>query len=132
MPEGFGPDELIRYHLGELSPAERDKVEARYFADDAFHDQVLAAEEELIDSYVQGELSAEQKEHFEHRFLQVDDRREKVEVARALAAWAPVFAGMPGPKTSAAIPAFINALHDSDGIVRENAADVLGKIGLQA
>ena len=82
----FESDELlVRYHLGELSPEERDAVEARYFADDAFHEQVLAAEEELIDSYLRGELSTNQRAHFEGWFLRIGDRLEKLEFARALA-----------------------------------------------
>jgi anti-sigma factor RsiW len=86
MSQGFD-SLLVRYHLGELSPGERDAVEDRYFADDAFHEQVLAAEEELIDSYVRGELSAEQSKHFESWFLQADDRRERLEFAKALAGY---------------------------------------------
>ena len=83
MPQDFDSDELLfRYHLGELSPVERDAVEDRYFADDAFHEQVLAADEELIDSYVRGELSTEQNEHFEDWFLQADDRRQKLDIIR--------------------------------------------------
>jgi hypothetical protein len=84
----FESDELlIRYHLGELSPDERDAVEARYFADDLFHEQVLAVEEELIDSYLRGELSTGQRTHFEGWFLQIGERREKLEFARALAGY---------------------------------------------
>jgi hypothetical protein len=90
MPQDLDSDELlVRYHLGELSPVERDAVEDRYFADDAFHEQVLAAEEELIDSYVRGELSTEQRKHFESWFLQADDRRQKLEFAKALAKYRP-------------------------------------------
>jgi len=86
MPQAFESDELlVRYHLGELSPEERDAVEGRFFVDDEFHEQVLAAEEDLIDSYVHNELSAEQRKHFEDWFLPVDDRREKLEFAKALA-----------------------------------------------
>lgn len=86
MPEDFDSDELlVRYHLGELSPGERDAVEDRYFADNAFHERVLAAEEELIDSYVRGELSNKQRKHFESWFLRTDDRLKKLEFAKALA-----------------------------------------------
>lgn len=85
MPEGIESDELlVRYHLGELSQEERDAVEDRLFADDEFHEQVLAAEEELIDSYLRDELTPGQREHFEKWFLPVDDRRERLEFARAL------------------------------------------------
>jgi hypothetical protein len=94
MPQDFDSDELLaRYHLGELSPGERDAVEDRYFADVAFHERVMAAEEELIDSYVRGELSTEQRKHFESWFLKSDDRREKLKFAKTLSRYRPA----PGP-----------------------------------
>jgi hypothetical protein len=97
MPVNFDSDELlVRYHLGELSPRERDAVEDRYFADNAYHERVLAAEEELIDSYVRGELSNKQRKHFESWFLQTDDRLKKLEFAKALAGYLTVQIRRPG------------------------------------
>ena len=75
---------LIQYLLGELSPEERDAIEDRYFVDDALHEQLVALEEELIDSYVAGDLSAEQRAHFEEWFLRSAERGEKLKFARAL------------------------------------------------
>ena len=75
---------LIQYLLGELSPADRDGLEDRYFSDDALHDQLLAIEEELIDAYVRGQLSSQQRADFEQSFLDSPERREKLAFARAL------------------------------------------------
>jgi hypothetical protein len=75
---------LIRYLLGELSDADRDRVEDRYMSDDATHEQLLALEEELIDRYLQGKLSATQKEHFESHFLSSPARLEKLHFAKTL------------------------------------------------
>lgn len=75
---------LVEYLLGELPDKARDRLEERYFNDDALHEKLLAVEEELIDAYLRGELSAEQREHFESRFLCSEERREKVNFARAL------------------------------------------------
>jgi hypothetical protein len=46
-------DELItRFLSGELSPEERTNVEERFFADNEFFQQLLSAEDSLIDGYV--------------------------------------------------------------------------------
>jgi len=73
---------LTDYLLGRLSPEEATSIEERYLADPAFHDELRAAERDLIDRYVQGELS--DAEEFETRFLSSPSRRQRVEFARAL------------------------------------------------
>jgi hypothetical protein len=45
---------------------------------------VLAVEDELIDDYVRGELSPDQRERFEKFFLKSKERRQKVAFARTL------------------------------------------------
>ena len=48
--QGTETDESVirRYLLGELPEQEQTAVEARYFLDDAFFEQLVAAEKELI------------------------------------------------------------------------------------
>jgi hypothetical protein len=79
-------EEFVRYLLGRLPDGERDRFEDRYFSDDALHEQLLAVEEELIDAYVAGRLSASDRSAFEGRFLVSPERMQKIEFARALAA----------------------------------------------
>lgn len=75
---------LIRYLLEDLSESERGLVEQRYFADDALYTKLLVTEDDLIDSYVQGELPREDRERFE-RVYGADPRlRQKVEANREL------------------------------------------------
>src|SRR5258708_22304820 len=83
-----GDDALIKYLLGELPDQERDRVEDKYFADDAFHERLLILEEELTDSYVRGELSPEQRKHFEQWFLRSPERLERLEFSRAVVQYA--------------------------------------------
>ncbi|MEN3330927.1 MAG: hypothetical protein V7641_292 [Blastocatellia bacterium] len=77
---------LINYLLGGLQGEERRQIEERYFDDDAFFQEMLILEEELIDSYVNGELSGEQVERFEKHYLTTPERRSQVEFAKSLAA----------------------------------------------
>jgi hypothetical protein len=78
-------DVLRRYLLGRLAPESEEAVEARLFSDDRiFWERLSLVEEELISDYARGALDHEQREEFEQRFLCTDERRAKVEFARAL------------------------------------------------
>ncbi|HUR80383.1 MAG TPA: hypothetical protein VM733_06435 [Thermoanaerobaculia bacterium] len=79
------PDDslITRYLLGELPPDEQNELERRYFAETTLLDRIDAAEDELIDDYVRGGLTAEQRKHFETRFL-TPQRVERVRMAEAL------------------------------------------------
>lgn len=75
---------LIRYLLEDLSEGERGRVEERYFASDDLYTKLLVTEDDLIDSYVQGEMAREDRERFE-RVYGADPRlRKKVEANREL------------------------------------------------
>ena len=73
---------LARYLLGYLSEEEQTAVEARYFVDDGFFEQLVAAEKELIGSYLRGDLSLEDHDRFQRRYLTVGYRRKMVESAQ--------------------------------------------------
>src|SRR5437763_5449227 len=75
---------LVRYLLHDLSAPERLELESYLFENDDFAEEIIAAEDELIDSYVAGQLSDRQKESFEKHFLQSEERRKKVVFAQGL------------------------------------------------
>jgi hypothetical protein len=78
-------DELIiRYLLAELTAAEAERFEARYFDDDSRFEQLLAVEDELFEAYARGELSGRERERFEAHLLAAPRGRERVEFAREL------------------------------------------------
>lgn len=76
---------ILRYLLGELSEAEQEQFEEEYFADPQLFQQLQEARNDLMDSYVRDELPAAQRARFEQYFLASPRRRERVELARALA-----------------------------------------------
>src|SRR5262245_30680755 len=80
-------DELLlaRYLLGNLTEDEQIRVEDRAFADPDYMGALNAAEADLIDDYVKGELAQGDRLAFESRFLTSPQRRKKVEFAQALA-----------------------------------------------
>src|SRR5262249_44452143 len=77
-------DLLIRFLLGELEDEERTRVAERSFLDDDLFDRLLEAENDLVDRYVKGELTARERERFEKVVLQREPMRERVAFARTL------------------------------------------------
>lgn len=78
--------QAISYLLGDLSDTERDGFEERIFLDEDLGFLLDAAENDLIDEYLRGELSSEQVKKFEQNFLLAESRREKLQVANVLQA----------------------------------------------
>jgi hypothetical protein len=76
---------LAKYLLGNLTEDEQVQVEDRAFADPDYLAAVEAAEADLIDAYVRGELAESDRRGFEARFLTSAPRRTKVEFAKAFA-----------------------------------------------
>lgn len=75
---------LFRYLLGGASEQERTRIEEDYFADDNSFELMLAAEDDLIDAYISGELSPHERKLFEAKLLTTPRRRQRVEFARGL------------------------------------------------
>ena len=67
--------------LGLSSPAEREHIESEYFEDEDAFEEMLTAEDDLIDAYARGELTGEERQRFEKRF--VSSLRDRVQFARA-------------------------------------------------
>jgi hypothetical protein len=76
---------LTNYLVGKLSEEEAVQVEDRAFEDAAYLGEMEAAEADLIDAYVRGDLRGSDRREFERRFLTSPGRRGKVEFAVALA-----------------------------------------------
>jgi len=76
----------MNYLLNRLSEEERISLETAFFSDNAQFEQLEIAEDELIDHYVRNELSDTDREQFDAALLTVPRLRERVNIARALAA----------------------------------------------
>src|SRR5262245_10458110 len=78
-------DDLIRrYILSTVTEAERFEVEEWMIVDRDFYDEVMAAEQDLVDDYAAGELIDPERTHFEENFLSTDHGRAELALARAL------------------------------------------------
>ena len=75
---------LKNYLLGELSENETEAFDELSFTDENFSADLSAAENELIDAYLNNDLSGADLVKFETVYFATQHRREKVEFARAL------------------------------------------------
>lgn len=73
-----------RYLLGTLSDEERDQLEQRYFSDTAEFDEIELAEDDLVDAYVRGKLTADDHRRFERVVASSPRLIERVEFAKLL------------------------------------------------
>lgn len=69
---------LRNYLLGSLPENEVEVYDERIFDDDEFAARVLMVEDDLIDAYVRGELTAEERVRFQASYLVSPYRREQV------------------------------------------------------
>ena len=77
--------EIRQYLLGEVTRESRlRRIEEMILTDEAFYEELLVSEDELIDEYVRESLSASERERFESHFLSTPERRRKLKFARAL------------------------------------------------
>src|SRR6185295_8797716 len=78
-------ENIIRSHLlGNLTEEELSRAEQRLLADDDYFEMLTAMEDELIDDYVSGDLTGEDRKQFEIYFLSSTERREKLRFAQTL------------------------------------------------
>jgi hypothetical protein len=77
-------EELRQYLLGNVSQEARQGIEERLLIENSFFEELLLIEEELIDDYVGGELSGDDRSRFERHFLSTPERHQKLRFALAL------------------------------------------------
>jgi hypothetical protein len=70
--------------LGDLPQEERARFEDQYLSDAELFEELANTENDLVDSYVRGELSGGEGRRFELEYFKSPQRREKVDFARAL------------------------------------------------
>jgi hypothetical protein len=84
MPLDVVTPEIRRYLLGDLDAAGAAALEDRYVADPALLEDVRAAEDGLIDAFLDGRLQPAERERFEAYYLASPVHRDRVAIARAL------------------------------------------------
>ncbi|HEX7774577.1 MAG TPA: tetratricopeptide repeat protein, partial [Pyrinomonadaceae bacterium] len=90
-------DPIRLYLLGNPDVRGKEEFEQRLFADDEFLEEVMAAEDHLIDDFLTGDLSADEVAMFEKNFLVTEERRQKLRLGKTLRTYAKQ-ASVPVPK----------------------------------
>ncbi|MCM3870958.1 MAG: hypothetical protein ND895_09740 [Pyrinomonadaceae bacterium] len=81
-------EKIVKYLLGSLPEAETESFDEMSITDGEFAVALSAAEKDLIDAYVQGELTGATLNDFRSNFLASPFRRGKLDFAEALEAHA--------------------------------------------
>jgi len=85
MKEQLVDDDLVRrFLLGQVSAQEEDEIAALMFEDPEKFSQLESVEDDLIDEFLEDELSPADKEGFETHFLSQPGRRHNLKLSRAL------------------------------------------------
>lgn len=101
-------EELLRkFLLGNVNDEERQRIESLFLTDELAREKVLAAEEGLIDDYLDGSLTHTEREQFLKHYAETPAQQQKLKVARSLKEWARA-----GGNISRAQPAKISAGRD--------------------
>ena len=75
---------LAQYLLGSLPPEESERLDELSIADDAVSLQLSEVENDLVDAFARGELSAETARQFKSHYLSTPRRKRKLQFAQAL------------------------------------------------
>ena len=74
---------LARYLLADLPESAVDTIGLATLISSKFWQSVLAMEDSLVEAYVDDQLSPRDRVLFEAQFLNVPERAEKIQLARA-------------------------------------------------
>src|SRR5688572_28541036 len=81
-------DPIRLYLLGNLGERGNEEFERQLFADDKFLEEVMAAEDQLIDDFLTGDLSSDEAAMFEKNFFVTENRRQKLRLGKTLRTYA--------------------------------------------
>ncbi|HET6975096.1 MAG TPA: hypothetical protein VFI24_02150 [Pyrinomonadaceae bacterium] len=81
-------EEMRSYLLGTVDGDRRTQVEERILFEPSVYEELLVVEEELIDQYVAGDLSASEKQQFETHFLITAERQKNLRFGKLLRKYA--------------------------------------------
>lgn len=83
IKQHYNPELIRDYLIGSLPEEESERLDELSFTDDTFVAALNAAEKDLVDAYVQNELTEEQVVKFRSHYLSSPLRRQRAEFAGA-------------------------------------------------
>lgn len=104
METNIANQKIRPYLLGTLTEGEQQRLEESLLTSDELFEELLVAEDELIDEYLAGQLTASDRERFEQHFLSTPERFQKLRFARALKKHITAATSLESPASSADDP----------------------------
>ena len=82
-------DALLReFLLGKVTDEVRERIEGLFVTDHQARERVLAVEQDLVEDYLEGTLSAGDRERFVSRYAQTAEQRRKLRITKSIKDWA--------------------------------------------
>jgi hypothetical protein len=89
MKEQTMSDELLRqFLLDNVNDEERARIESLFLTDSLVKERVLAAEQNLIEDYLEDSLTTVDRERFLSRYAQTTAQRRKLRITKSIKDWA--------------------------------------------
>ncbi len=85
MKEEVFSDELLRqFLLDQVNDEERERIESLFITDSQARERVLAAEQDLIEDYLEDSLTTADRERFLSRYAQTTAQRRKLKITKSI------------------------------------------------
>ena len=102
MNEESMTDALLReFLLGMLDDNTQERIETLFLTDPHTKEKLLVVEQDLMDDYLEDNLSPEDKDRFVSRYAQTDEQRRQIRITRTIKDWALREAMSPQPAPTA-------------------------------
>lgn len=89
MNEQAVTDVLLReFLLGRVTDEERQRLEGLFLTDSELKERMFAAEQELIDDYLEGTLTTADRDRFLLHYGQTAEQQRKLRIAESIKEWA--------------------------------------------
>lgn len=86
--EAASESALRQFLLGNVDEEERERLESLFVTDSVARERILAAEQDLIDDYLDGSLSSAEKQRFIERYADTPTQKRTLRIARTIKDWA--------------------------------------------
>lgn len=89
MKEDAASESTLRqFLLGNVDQEERERLESLFITDSVARDKILAAEQDLIDDYLDDSLTAAEKQSFIQQYADTPLKKRKLRIATSIKDWA--------------------------------------------
>lgn len=89
MKEDAASESTLRqFLLGNVDEEERERLESLFITDSVVRERILAAEQDLIDDYLDGSLTSAEKQSFIQQYADTPVQKRKLRIATSIKDWA--------------------------------------------